>query len=167
MAADLADHLGLLIAAAGVRTGFLHSEWKVSDEGYWLIECAARLPGDGIHSLISLVYDINVTQEFLEMLADGKQPTPWVPRGGAAVRFLQAPPGLLVAVSGKTHVQEMADVVECHVDLQPGDSVPVADSSYARVGHVVATGSNADVAEAMAERAASEIVFSLVESPLG
>ena len=160
IAADLAAHLELLVAAAGVGTGFLHSEWKLSNGGPRLIECAARLPGDGIHSLISLAYGINVTREFLDMLADGTRPDPWVVRGGAAVRFLQAPPGPIATVSGLMHVREMPDIIECHVDVQPGDSVPVVNSSYARVGHVVATGSNADVAEATAERAASEIVFS-------
>lgn len=160
IAASLSSHLELLIAAAGVGTGFLHSEWKLTKEGPRLIECAARLPGDGIHSLISLAYDVNVTREFLGMLAEGTRPQPWVVRGGVAVRFLQAPPGPIAAVSGLARAREMPEVLECSIGVQPGDSVPVVNSSYARVGHVVAAGDNAEAAESAAERAASQIVFS-------
>ncbi|AJM77107.1 ATP-grasp domain-containing protein [Rathayibacter toxicus] len=57
-----------LITATGFRTGALHAEWFIDDDVPSLVECAGRVPGDGIHQLVSLAYGWDYLSAWLDLM---------------------------------------------------------------------------------------------------
>ncbi|WNI14309.1 ATP-grasp domain-containing protein [Actinacidiphila sp. ITFR-21] len=142
-----------LAEAAGFGAGVLHCEWIVAaaDPEPYLVECAARMPGDEIPLLIRLAYAFPFVRAYLETLLGRLPDTPREPAGGAAIRFLSAPPGTVTAIDGVADASARPGVHTVLVTPAQGGAVRPAHSSWDRVGEVIAEG--ADAAEA-AERAA-------------
>ncbi|MFF3856633.1 ATP-grasp domain-containing protein [Micromonospora sp. NPDC002575] len=154
---DLLDAAGRLCAAAGFRTGVLHSEWIVVDGVPHLVECAARLPGDMITALISIGYEYGFIDAYLRVLR-GERPTPPVrPTGAAAVEFLLADPGTVTGVEGLRPARRVPGVLEVQLDTAVGATVAPVTSSGRRSGHVLAWGVDPAEAERAARAAAAEI----------
>jgi len=50
-----------VLASVGFGAGFVHCEWIVTDSGVpCLVECAGRMPGDGIIDLIEYAWDVKI-----------------------------------------------------------------------------------------------------------
>ena len=101
MAELLAAHTELVVGAADFRDGIVHCEWIVSGGTPYLVECAGRLPGDGLIGLISRAYPIQLLHAYYALLKG--RPLPDLPqraKGAAAIRFLDAPHGVVTAVHG-------------------------------------------------------------------
>jgi biotin carboxylase len=148
-AADLPDELNDLLVsqteavlrAVGFGSGMVHCEWIVSDGRPYLVECAGRFPGDGIPMLIEEAYRIDLAGAFYTVMR-GLRPEP-LPRraaGGAAVRFMEAVPGEVVAVDGAEEAGRLPDVLSLSLHLKPGDTVRELQSSWDRVGSVMTRG---------------------------
>lgn len=154
----LAEGITALVKAIGFRSGILHCEWILDGDRPHLVECAGRLPGDGITVLIDLAYDTHILRELLGVLA-GNEPTVGSrPVRGAAVRFLTAPGGVVEAVDGVDRARAAEGVHELHLAVAPGSEVSSdPTSSWERAGFVIATGDGADGAMRNAERAAARI----------
>ncbi|MFE3637042.1 ATP-grasp domain-containing protein [Streptomyces sp. NPDC059168] len=150
----LTRSLAELVGTVGFRTGILHSEWILADDGRpYLVECAGRLPGGGITVLIDLVHDTDILGELLRVL-EGRGPSEPLPAlRGAAVRFLTPAPGRVEAVTGADRARAAEGVHELHLALAPGDTVRAVTSSWERSGHVIATGPDGRTAAEHAERA--------------
>jgi biotin carboxylase len=158
---DLLDAAGRLAAAAGFRTGVLHSEWILVDGVPTLVECAARLPGDLIAALIAVAYEIPFVEAYLRVLR-GERPTlPDRATGAAAVEFLLAPPGTVTAVDDVRQARRVPGVLDLRVDVRVGDRVDEVVSSRQRSGHVLAWGSDPAEAERAARTAAARVRFSV------
>ncbi|PZF98798.1 ATP-grasp domain-containing protein [Micromonospora deserti] len=143
---ELLDVAARLAAAAGFRTGTLHSEWIIADGVPTLVECAGRLPGDMITALVSIAYECGFVEAYLRTLR-GERPTlPARPTGAAAVEFLLAPPGTVTAVDGVRQARRVPGVLDVQLEVTVGDRVGEVTSSLRRSGHLLAWG--ADPAEA-------------------
>ncbi|MFJ6215507.1 ATP-grasp domain-containing protein [Streptomyces sp. NPDC092296] len=153
-----------LVAATGFRSGILHAEWILRDGEPHLLECAARLPGDYIPFLIALAYDSDLIRGFLDVL-EGRPPTmAKAPVRGAAVRFLDAAPGIVREVRGLDAARTLPGVVDIWLFAEPGHSVEPVTNSWSRFGEVVAVG--ADRAEAAANALAAATAVEIVTGPL-
>ncbi|MEU8779618.1 ATP-grasp domain-containing protein [Streptomyces sp. NPDC048606] len=157
VAEQLAAATRRLLAATGFRTGVVHAEWILHDGRPHLVECAGRLPGDGIGQLINLSHGCDLTKDYLRVL-EGRLP---LVSGGAAraaaVRFLTAGPGLVTAVDGVEEAGRAPGVVESEVTVEPGATVGAVASSWDRLGHVIATGATPEEAAARAVHGAGLI----------
>lgn len=160
VAAALADDVRELVRVSGFEYGVLHSEWiLVENRRPHFIECAARLPGDSIDTLIDLAYGGHLMQDYLAVL-DGRGPMTQRPkRGAAAIRFLTAPGGTIREVNGAERAATLPGVQEVMLSAGPGTTVPPLASSWNRLGHVIATGTNPDEAARRAAEAAALITF--------
>ncbi|MFC8223971.1 ATP-grasp domain-containing protein [Streptomyces sp. NPDC057362] len=152
-----------LVAALGFSTGILHAEWVLTDGRPHLIECAGRLPGDRIHSLIDLAYGGDgIICDLLRLMA-GEGPVPARPASrGAAITFLAMPaadgPGTVVgSVTGTDQAEQIEGVEEVAMSAAPGSAVVETTSSWQRAGYVVATGAGPEQA-ARAARAAASLI---------
>ncbi|WP_431911192.1 ATP-grasp domain-containing protein [Micromonospora carbonacea] len=154
---DLLDAAGRLCAAAGFRTGVLHSEWIVVDGVPHLVECAARLPGDMITALISIGYEFGFIDAYLRVLRGERPALPARPTGAAAVEFLLAQPGTVTGIEGLRPARRVAGVLEVQLDTAVGATVAPVTSSGRRSGHVLAWGVDPAEAERAARAAAAEI----------
>ncbi len=135
----------------------LHCEWIVDADGPVFVECAARMPGDEIGTLISLAYGFPMTRAYLEVLLGSAPPLPASAASGAAVRFLLAVPGVIEAVDGAAEAERAPGVRAVRVGVRPGDTMRPVTSSWDRAGYVLATAPDAWQAEARAAAAASLI----------
>ncbi|WP_406451903.1 ATP-grasp domain-containing protein [Streptomyces sp. NBC_00876] len=162
----IAEVMDALVAATGFRTGVLHAEWILADgEHPCLVECAGRVPGDGIHELIDLAHGGSFVADFLTVLGGSGEVTPRTPRLHAGVRFLDCPPGTVDSVTGADTARGLPGVVRVHVAEVTGRRADVVASSQERAGFVMATGATAHLAERRLAEAAAAVRFSVRPRP--
>lgn len=141
--ADISQELSLRLltetervaAAVGFDTGFLHCEWIVANDEPYLVECAGRMPGDGIIELIQHAWDFDVVEHYLAALRGGSldEAPPETPAGRGAVWFLHVEPGDVVSIEGVEQAHEVPGVISADVVVHPGDRVNELRSSWDRV----------------------------------
>jgi cysteine synthase A len=127
------------------------------------MELAARLGGGHDAELchLALGYDLNgfaldaALGEEPQIAPDPAADTP----GGACVRFLVPPEGVLAAVSGVEEAVQVDGVVEARVYRRPGFEFGRFERGADRAGFVLAQGSSKADALARADRAAALIRF--------
>jgi biotin carboxylase len=159
-AASLIEGTALLAARSGFEDGILHCEWIVDERGPVLVECAARMPGDEIGTLITLAYDFPLTAAYLSILLGEEPRLPAGPTGGAAIRFLTASEGIVEKVAGAQEAAHAPGVHAVKIAVKPGDVVRRLASSWDRAGYVIACGATADQADMYARAAADSIQVS-------
>jgi biotin carboxylase len=138
-----------VLDAVGFGSGFVHCEWIVSGGTPYLVECAGRMPGDGIVELIRKAWQFDVVQLYLAAM-EGRPFTEDIPQeapAGAAVWFLHVEPGEVVSVEGVDEAEALPDVVTVVVGPKPGERVKELRSSWDRVALVIAC--STDTAEAL------------------
>ena len=92
----------------------------------------------------------------------GRAPdVPTRPIGGAAIRFLTAPKGVVRSVRGAELAGKAPLIVECSVRVSPGTSVPALTSNVGRLGHVLAVAENAFLADRAAETALAQVMIGM------
>ncbi len=155
----LIDATARLAAATGFRDGALHAEWIIARGTAVLVECAARLPGDEIGTLISAAYDFPLAHAYLRILLGEPPVLPEKAVYGAAIRFLTAAPGVVRAVSGTEAAESVPGVRTVKVTVAAGDEVRPVTSSWDRLGYVLARAATPEAAEAAAIRAAGLITI--------
>ena len=150
--------------AASFGWGVLHAEWIVDREGWVLVECAGRLPGDEICGLIAAAYEFEFVESYLRCLL-GEQPScPDQASRAAAIRFLGAAEGWVVAVGGVEAARAQPGVTDVSVEVGPGDTVRALRSSWDRIGHVISVARDPEAARRVA-REASDLVAVTVGDP--
>jgi biotin carboxylase len=154
---QLVESTARLAEASGFGDGVLHCEWIVDEQGPVLVECAARMPGDEIGTLISLAYDFPLFSAYLRILLGEEPAVPAEAVGGAAVRFLTAPAGIVQEVTGVQTAEQAPGVHVVKVPMKPGDTVHSLASSWDRAGYVLARGDSPQQAEANARAAADAV----------
>ncbi|HEV2371156.1 MAG TPA: ATP-grasp domain-containing protein, partial [Streptosporangiaceae bacterium] len=161
---ELASAMQRLVCATAAGTTVLHAEWIVDSSGTpWLVECAARVPGDNICSLISLAHEHSFVEAYLELLR-GKVPAAMSPQRAAAIRFIDAQPGVVTDVVGVDAARSLPGVIEAEVSAAAGQTTGAIGSSYSRLGHVMVTGPDRAGTVATAEQARA--LIKVVTQPL-
>ncbi|MGW5049563.1 ATP-grasp domain-containing protein [Actinokineospora sp. NPDC004072] len=157
--ADLADLLvertGRVLAAVGFGTGIAHCEWIVEDGEPHLVECAGRIPGDGIMEVIDRAYGINLLLAYFALMkGEELPPLPGEASGGAVVRFVEMEPGVIESIHGEADAREVDGVFLVDITVAPGHRFDRLRSSWDRAGLVMATADTAAEALRRAEKAA-------------
>jgi biotin carboxylase len=117
-----------LVEAIGFGSGVLHSEWiLVGGTEPHLVECAGRLPGDNIVTLIDLAYGGSLVADLVDVLEGCRPARSAAPIGGVAVRFLAAASGTVAAVRGSEQAYASDGIYDVVVSLGPGADVPPHD----------------------------------------
>jgi hypothetical protein len=117
-----------LVEAIGFGSGVLHSEWiLVGGTEPHLVECAERLPGDNIVTLIDLAYGGSLVADLVDVLEGCRPARSAAPIGGVAVRFLAAASGTVAAVRGSEQAYASDGIYDVVVSLGPGADVPPHD----------------------------------------
>lgn len=137
---DLLTAAHALLGAMHAIDGVFHSEWRLCQEGPRLIECAARLPGDLIPTLVHRVHGVDLYEAFIAVLA--RHPVRPVPtaRGVASVRFFRPPPGEFVRVDGADLLHDAPDIFDHEIVLSPGQRIPGFENSWQRAGYYALVG---------------------------
>jgi biotin carboxylase len=157
LAQRLIEDTSRLLLAADFRSGIAHAEWIIQDAEPQLVECAARVPGDGIAALIDFTYGARLIDAFVDIMEGHEVSGLGRPKLAASIRFLTASPGVVTEVRGAERAWELDDVVDVNISVDPGSRVRLLRSSLDRVGSVVAVAATAREARQAAMQAAAQI----------
>lgn len=159
----LVDQTRRVLDAAGFGSGFVHCEWIVSHGVPFLVECAGRMPGDGIVDLIDYAWGTDMVALFEAVMrgADVSAMLPREPVAGAAVCFLCVEPGEVLSVQGADDMRQVPGFLSADVLIKPGDRTRELRSSWDRVGYVRVGAATAGEALALAQQAAARVTVTV------
>jgi len=146
--------------ALGVTDGPTYTQIVLGPEGPRVMELAARLGGghDAELCRVALGIDLNGLALAAALGEPLEVPEP-KPGGGAVVRFLVPPEGVLEDVDGLEEALAVEGVVDARVYRSPGWQFGPFRRGNDRAGYVLARGGSRDDALARADRAAELIRF--------
>jgi biotin carboxylase len=146
--------------ALGVTDGPTYTQIVLGPDGPRVMELAARLGGghDAELCRVALGVDLNGLALAAALGEPVELPEPQ-PGGGAVVRFLVAPEGVLEEVEGLDEAFGADGVVDARVYRPPGWTFGPLRRGNDRAGYVLARGESRDDALARADRAAELIRF--------
>jgi biotin carboxylase len=147
---ELREGMEAIVRATGFKTGALHAEWFILGDDISLVECAARMPGDGIHELIDAAYELDYVQSWIELMR-GADPGFPIGSSGAAVAVLER---LRLTSAQATEAERNLEAVQgiWGVSIAPGDGGPALSSNDRNVTFF-ARGRDAGRARQRAEKA--------------
>lgn len=149
------------VLAVGITEGPAHVEMIVTSDGPKMVELGARMGGDCIAThLIPLSTGIDMVGATID-LALGIVPNIEKKYDkGAAIRFFDAPTGLIKEISGEKEAKSMPGVVEVSFTKREGMyHKGVSGGSGERIGFVITQDITAEKAVQLAEKVANTIVI--------
>jgi biotin carboxylase len=169
--ADVAAAVSVARAAAdaiGVLEGPTYTQVLVGEDGPVVGELAARLGGGHDAELCEAAVGVDLNGLAIaaafgdEIQADALRLDEAV--GGACVRFLVSPEGIVGAVEGVERAEDSDGVVWVRVYREPGDESRPLRQGSDRAGAVLAVGESRKQAVARGRRAARRVRFRVVEN---
>jgi biotin carboxylase len=155
------------VAALGIEEGPTLTRLRISRGGPEVIEVAARLGGGHDAELVELVTGVDLAGLALAaalgrpLAASEVAGRPRAAVGGAAIRFLVAPPGRLDSVEVP---QGLTGVVSTRLYREPGHVFGASRRASDRAGAVLAAGATRAEALARADAAAERIRFATADA---
>lgn len=146
--------------ALGIEAGPTYTQVRLAPDGPRVMELAARLGGGHDAELCRVALGIDLNGLALAAaLGEEADVHDARPAGGACVRFLVAPPGVLEAVEGLDAALGTDGVLDARVYRPPGWEFGPLRRGADRAGFVLARGDSRDDAVARAGRAAEAVRF--------
>lgn|GEM_PF-138368 len=148
------------LRAVGFDLGMAHVEIRVTASGPKLIEINPRPAGGKICELVDHSLGISCLELVIRQYLGEPLPAdavPATPVAGAAIRYLTAPPGRVVAIRGQGRAAALPGVQEVVLKPKPGSVLGPLRRNGDRAGHVLVVAETAQLAQLVAEAAAREI----------
>ncbi|MDR7301219.1 ATP-grasp domain-containing protein [Haloactinomyces albus] len=152
--------------AVGVMHGPTHTELRLAADGPRVIESHGRPGGGRIRDLIEAAYGFDIeayTVAWPSSDLPDLEERPNLLRA-AATLFLSGEPGVVTGIEGTDAARELDGVLDVEVGVSIGEEVRALNSSWDRVGQVIAVGEDADTALAICRRSCGEILITTEES---
>lgn len=147
--------------AVGHAWGPCHTELVMNAGRVSIIEINTRVGGDRIWEMVELATGIDLVAASVRALAFGALPPAAPgPPGGASVRFLTPPAGLVRAVHGADRARSVPGVLRVGELPAVGQVIEPLATSDQRAGFVLAVGADVESAARAADEAAGRIVIS-------
>ena len=144
--------------AIGIENGPSHTEIKVTKEGPKIVELGARLGGDCITThLVPLSTGIDMVQACIHIALGEKAAIQNSMSRGAAIRYFQAPNGVIKKISGLEEAARITGVVQVSVVHGPGEVAGEIKSSNDRTGFIIAEADTPQEAVQLCEEAITKI----------
>ncbi len=142
-----------LVAALGVHTSLVHTEFRLSGGLPYVMETAVRTPGDHIMELLSLAYDRDMFAQVINLHRGDVAAVPGEAAGPFAIRYLQPEPGRFLRVDAPA---DIPGLVRMELPYRQDEMITPLTSSGDRGGYAILGGSDeAELVERMADLAAS------------
>ena len=167
-AGDAAKVAEAAVRTLGIENGPTYTQLRIGPDGPQVIEVAARLGGGHDAELAKLALGVDLNGLALQaalgesIWSAALQPTPEV--GGAVVRFLVPPEGVLQGVEGIEAARAVEGVQDVRIYREPGHVFGPFLRGADRSGAVLATGDSRADALARADEAAGLVRFEVVEA---
>ena len=151
------------VKSVGINCGPSHVEIKLTPTGPKMVELGARMGGDCITThLVPLSTGIDMIKATIDVSL-GLTPdiTPTLQKG-SAIRFFDAPCGIITAIEGVEEALAIDGVQEISFTKNVGDEVTGIHSSLDRCGFVIAQCDSASDAIEVCERTKEKIQITIV-----
>ena len=151
------------VRALGIENGPSYTQLRIGPDGPQVIEVAARLGGGHDAELAKLALGVDLNGLALQaalgepIWSAALQPTPEV--GGAVVRFLVPPEGVLEEVEGADEARALEGVQDVRIYREPGHVFGPFRRGADRAGAVLAIGDSREEALERSDEAARLIRF--------
>ena len=151
------------VRALGIENGPSYTQLRIGPHGPQVIEVAARLGGGHDAELAKLALGVDLNGLALQaalgepIWSAALQPTPEV--GGAVVRFLVPPEGVLEEVEGADEARALEGVQDVRIYREPGHVFGPFHRGADRAGAVLAIGDSREEALERSDEAARLIRF--------
>lgn len=128
-----------VVRSAGVRTGLVHLEFRLTERGPAIMEVAVRTPGDFILDLVAASYRFDPYRAAVQLAMGVPPELPASPEpvSYAAAWFPICAPGTVVDISGLDEVKAHPMVTRAGLAVSVGDVVAPLRSSDQRAGFVL------------------------------
>lgn len=158
----IADVAKAGIKALGINHGPSHTEIKLTSSGPKIVEIGARLGGGCITThLVPLSTGVNMVEANIR-IALGEEPDLCKKYDkGAAIRFLQPLPGIIMSVKGIDEIRKISGVIEVGFLKNVGDVVSELCNGLDRVGYVITQGNTREEAVCLCEEVVKIIHFEM------
>jgi biotin carboxylase len=156
------------VSALGIENGPSYTQLRIGPDGPQVIEVAARLGGGHDAELAKLALGVDLNGLALQaalgepIWSAALQPTPEV--GGAVVRFLVPPEGVLEEVEGADEARAVEGVQDVRIYREPGHVFGPFRRGADRAGAVLAIGDSREEALERAEEAVALVRFSVADT---
>ncbi|WP_309120848.1 ATP-grasp domain-containing protein [Paenibacillus sp.] len=148
------------IKAIGINVGPSHTEIIITEDGPKIVELGARLGGDNITThLVPLATGIDMVECTIRLALGEKIEIFQKYQMGAAIRYFNAPEGILKSIEYLTVTEDIEGVEEIRITKGIGESVTKIRSSTDRVGYIISRATSPREAVALCEEVASSIKF--------
>ena len=134
-----------MIEATHLSFGITHTEYKLHNGRFYLIEFAARGGGGNIPShIVPLKSEIDVTGLLVRMaMGEPVEEVRPIDTGRAVMlEYFEFAPGTVKAVHGVDAVRALPGVVDLAVAVRPGDTIVPPQNGGVRAGHFIAVADN-------------------------
>ena len=140
--------------AIGIENGPSHTEIIVTEAGPKIVEIGARLGGDCITThLVPLSTGVNMVEACIKIALGEKPSISPVHSAGAAIRYFKQHAGVVKSIEGMHMAEQMPGVKQVCIVHGVGETIGNINDSGARMGFVIAEGSDAGDAATKAEDA--------------
>ena len=150
------------VKAVGIENGPAHVEIMLTKEGPKMVELGARMGGDCITThLVPLSTGVDMIKATIDICL-GQEPdiSPKFEKG-SAIRFFDAPHGVITAIEGVEEAAAIAGVQTLSFTKAVGETVGDIGSSTDRAGFVVAQSETPERAVVICEKALEMVIFSI------
>lgn len=150
----LAEH-DRFISATGLSFGITHSEYRVRDGVFYLIEAAARGGGTKVSShIIPLMSGIDANGALLRMALGGavEAATPRREQRLTVLQFFEFAPGRVEAVRGLEVARDLPGVVDVELNFRVGDLLETSVDDRTRHMHLICCSDSRAGLEELIER---------------
>ncbi|KAF0824291.1 ATP-grasp domain-containing protein [Cytobacillus firmus] len=150
-----------LLHTLDTENGLFHSEWKITEDGPKIIECASRAPGDYIPKLISIAYGFNFYEAYIQVLM-GKNPQVNTDYCKVAkVEYFNPPEGIIENIEGIEFLRDLPQVEYFDISKKIGDKVKPLLSSMDRIGQYIITSETHDDLSKVAQQINNNVIFTI------
>ena len=146
------------VKAVGIDNGPAHVEIMLTEQGPKMVELGARMGGDCITThLVPLSTGIDMIKATMDICLGQTPDIEPKHQKGSAIRFLDAPAGIITAIEGAEEARKIPGVQEVSFTKQAGDTVGAIGASGDRTGFVIAQAATAENAVAVCRQAKNAI----------
>ncbi|MFK4566416.1 hypothetical protein ABH902_000988 [Enterococcus sp. UD-01] len=158
---SIMEQVELLISSASVGTGVLHAEWKIFENKAYLIECAARMPGDFIPNGISLSYDMNFRKQYILLMCGFPTSIKSVIVKYSIIQYCSTSNnGKLRSIENIELIKGYKEyITEFQLYVNIGEQVAIAKSFWDRLGYFILFGENKEEIYDIRNEILSKVVF--------
>ena len=132
---------GRTAQALGLREGPVHGEFRVNEQGVWVIEMAARAIGGRCSSMLDFASGMSLEELILRHAL--RMPLPPITRQAQAAGVMMLPipyAGRLSEVRGQAEAKAVPGIIELTITAEPGDELVPLPEGTRYLGFLLARG---------------------------